>query len=245
VDLVKNQTRDPEAADAAAWAIPDSDFCSAAMTLVREVSPAFLTNHCVRSYLFGRELAAAKGLRSGADYDDESLFLACILHDLGLTAYADGDQRFEVEGADAAARFLRGLGMPDDQVVPVWQSIALHTSLGLAQRFGMVQELSFHGISLDVDGSEKDALPAGFADRVHTSWPRHDLGFAIADSIAAGTLANPRKAPPFSFPAHLHEAINGASIAFLDVVANNGWGDQPLPNDATRRPTPTTRGTTT
>jgi hypothetical protein len=229
-----NQTRDPVAADAAAWDLPDSDICSAAMALVHDVSPAFLTNHCVRSYLFGRELAAVKGLRGGADYDDEALFLACLLHDLGITDYADGDQRFEVEGADAAARFLRGLGMPDDRVLPVWQAIALHTSLGLAQRFGTVQELSFHGISLDIDGFEKDALPSGFADRVHASWPRHDLGFAIAHSIAAGTRANPRKAPPFSFPAHLHEAINGSSIAFLDVVANNGWGDQPLPNTTTR-----------
>jgi hypothetical protein len=231
---VTNQTSDPPAADAAAWDLPDSDICTAAMTLVHDVSPAFLTNHCVRSYLFGRELAASTGLRGGADYDDESLFLACILHDLGITDHAAGDQRFEVEGADAAARFLRGHGMPDDRVVPVWQSIALHTSLGLAQRFGTVQELSFRGISLDIDGSEKYALPDGFADRVHASWPRHDLGYAIADSIAADTRANPRKAPPFSFPAHLHEAINGTSIAFLDVVANNGWGDRPLVNAPAR-----------
>jgi hypothetical protein len=197
------------------------------MTLVRTVSPAFLTNHCVRSYLFGRELAAGKGQRGSADYDDESLFLACILHDLGVTDYADGDQRFEVEGADAAAQFLRERGMPDGRVTTVWQAIALHTSLGLAQRFGTVQELAFRGISLDVDGIEKNSLSAGFADRVHAGWPRHDLGYAIAESIAAGTRANPTKAPPFSFPAHLHEAINGTSIAFLDVVASNGWGDQP------------------
>jgi hypothetical protein len=36
------------------------------------------------------------------------------------------------------------------------------------------------------------------------------------------------KAPPFSFPAHPHEVINGTSIAFLDLVKNSGWGDQPL-----------------
>jgi hypothetical protein len=229
-----NQTRDPVAADAAAWNLPDADICSAAMALVHDVSPAFLTNHCIRSYLFGRELAAANGLRGGADYDDEALFLACLLHDLGITEYADGDQRFEVEGADAAARFLRERGMPEDRVLPVWQAIALHTSLGLAQRFGSVQELAFRGISLDVDGVEKGSLSTGFADRVHACWPRYDLGFAIAHSIAEGTRANPQKAPPFSFPAHLHEAINGSSIAFLDVVANNGWGDQSLPSTLTR-----------
>ncbi|WP_237570429.1 HD domain-containing protein [Mycolicibacterium lacusdiani] len=167
-----NQTRDTMAADAAAWDLPDSDICSAAMALTHDVSPAFLTNHCVRSYLFGRELAAARGLRGSADFDDEALFLACLLHDLGLTDYADGFQ--------------------------------------------------------------KGVLAAGFADRVHASWPRHDLGFAIAHSIAVGTRANPLRAPPFSFPAHLHEAINGSSIAFLDVVADNGWGDRPLANTTIR-----------
>ncbi|GAA2788024.1 hypothetical protein GCM10010533_27910 [Mycolicibacterium pallens] len=92
--------------DVAGWNIPDSDICSAALHLVTDVSPAFLTNHCIRSYLFGRELAAADGMRAGTDYDDELVFLSCVLHDLGITAYGGGDQRFEVDGADAAARFL-------------------------------------------------------------------------------------------------------------------------------------------
>src|ERR1043165_4307434 len=80
------------------WGLPDSDVCSAALQLAIDVSPEFLANHCIRSYLFARELAAAKGLRSGADYDDEIVFLSCVLHDLGVTEYGAGDQRFEVAG---------------------------------------------------------------------------------------------------------------------------------------------------
>jgi hypothetical protein len=34
--------------DVVAWDIPESDICSAALRLVTEVSPAFLTNHCIR-----------------------------------------------------------------------------------------------------------------------------------------------------------------------------------------------------
>ena len=61
--------------------------------------------HFHADFLSGtRELAAADGL---TDYDDELVFLGCLLHDLGVTDYGWGDQRFEVEGADAAARFLR------------------------------------------------------------------------------------------------------------------------------------------
>jgi len=210
------------------WGFPDTEICSAAMQLAFDVSPAFIVNHCVRSYLFAGELAAAKGLRSGVDYDDELVFLSCILHDLGISDYGDGDQRFEVDGADAAVRFLREHGISDKRVTTVWQAIALHTSSGLANRFGPEQSVSHFGIALDVTGIEKDLLSAGFAERVHSAWPRHDLGYAIAELIADGIRSNPMKAPPFSFPAHIHDVINGTSMTFLDAVKNSGWGDRPL-----------------
>jgi len=205
------------------WDLPDSETCSLALQLVDDVSPAFLTNHCIRSYLFARELAAAKGMRSDADYVDEVVFLACILHDLGITDYGSGDQRFEVEGADAAARFLRGSGVAEDRIATVWQSIALHTSVGLAERFGTVHSIVMGGISLDVNGIEKDRLSPGFAERAHSAFPRQKLGISLADAIAKGTRVNPTKAPPFSFPAHVDQIVNGTpSISFLDIV---GWGD--------------------
>jgi len=211
------------------WDLPDSDICSAALQLVTGASPAFLTNHCVRSYLFGRELAAADGLRAGLDYDDELVFLSCILHDLGITDVGGGDQRFEVDGADAAARFLGEHSVDDETVQTVWQSIALHTSVGLAHRFGPVQSVTQLGIVLDINGFDKHRLSPGFADRVHAAFPRHDLGYAIAEAIAADAQANPMKAPPLSFPAHLHQLINdGPPLTFLDLVANSGWGDQPV-----------------
>ncbi|WP_197379269.1 HD domain-containing protein [Mycolicibacterium mengxianglii] len=221
-DTITDDTRDP-----GRWGMPDSDICSAAWRLMFEVSPELIANHNVRSYLFARELAAAKGLRADVDYDDEVVFLSCLLHDLGITEYGSGDQRFEVDGADAAARFLREHDIADDRITRVWQSIALHTSLGLADRFGAEQSVTFFGISLDIDGSEKGRLSAGFADRVHTAWPRHDLGYGIAELIAADAAANPMKAPPFTFPAHVHQLINGGSMTFFDVVDNAGWGDQP------------------
>jgi hypothetical protein len=209
------------------WGLPDSDICSAALRLVFDVSPAFLANHCVRSFLFARELASAENRRGDAGFDEETLFLACLLHDLGLTDHGNGDQRFEVDGADAAARFLRDHSISEDRILTVWQSIALHTSVGLAQRFGTVQSLAFSGISLDINGVDKDALTTGYAERVHGEWPRDDLGYAIARAIDLGVQANPMKAPPFTFPAHIHDLFNGRSLTFFELIANSGWGDQP------------------
>src|ERR1700757_1447877 len=152
--------------------LPDSEIACAATQFAFDVSPAVVAHHSVRSYLFGRELAAAKGLRRDVDYDDELVFLSCILHDLGVTEYANGDQRFEVDGADAAARFLREHGVDEVRVRTVWQAIALHTSIGLAHRFGAVQAITQIGISTDIVGTDRQLLPAGFADLVHESWPR-------------------------------------------------------------------------
>jgi hypothetical protein len=216
------------------WDLPDTDVCTAARQLVFDVSTACIANHTVRSYLFARELAAAKGLRAGTDYDDELVYLTCVLHDLGVTEHGGGDQRFEVDGADAAVRFLREHGVDDARARTVWEGIALHTSVGLADRFGTEQSVTFYGISLDINGFGRDRLSPGFVERVNAQWPRHDLGYAIADLIARGTAANPLKAPPFTFPAHVHELLNGGSVTFLDAVKNSGWGDRPV-ESATRR----------
>jgi hypothetical protein len=214
--------------------LPDSDIARAAQGFVLDLGPAFVANHCMRSYLFARELAAVKGLRRDVDFDDELVFLGCILHDLGVTEHANGDQRFEVDGADAAAQFLRERGVPDDKIDTVWQAIALHTSAGLAHRFGTEHAVTQMGIAADVFGADRDLLPAGFADEVHESWPRHNLGYALSEAIARQIQANPLKGPPLSFPAHLHAMHHpeSPSVTWFDVVRNSGWNDQPTANSS-------------
>jgi HD domain len=209
--------------------LPDSEIASAAKQFVYDVSPAFVAHHSLRSYLFGRELAAAKGLRPDVDYDDELVFLSCMLHDLGVTDHGNGDQRFEVDGADAAARFLRDHGVPEARITTVWQAIALHTSVGLAHRFGAEQAIAHLGIGADIVGNDKHLLPPGFADQVHASWPRHDLGHALAELIADQVEANPQKGPPLTFPGHLHQLFypTTPTVTWFDIVEAAGWNDQP------------------
>jgi hypothetical protein len=209
--------------------LPDSDNACAAKQFVFDVSPAFVANHSLRSYLFARELAAAKGLKRDVHYDDELVFLSCILHDLGVTEAANGDQRFEVDGADAAARFLRDRGVQEDRVTTVWQAIALHTSVGLAHKFGAEQAIAQMGIGADIVGTDRHLLPPGFADRVHASWPRLDVGYALAEVIARHIERNPAKGPPLTFPGHLHQLMYPATppVTWFDVVRAAGWNDQP------------------
>ena len=206
--------------------LPDTAVAVAARRLCEEVSPGFVHNHTVRSYLFARELAVVTGV---GEFDDELLFLACVLHDLGVTDYANGDQRFEVDGADAAARFLREEGVDDTRARTVWNAIALHTSPGLAQGFGVIEGLAQWGIAADIAGQGREHLRKDFTDRVHARWPRHDLGYALAGVIARQVHENPAKGAPLSFPAHVHSLFypQCGSLGWFDIVEAAGWGDQP------------------
>jgi hypothetical protein len=52
-------------------------------------------------------LAEHEGALNDAAYDEDLLFAAAVMHDLGLGEHAQGRARFEVEGADLAAEVLR------------------------------------------------------------------------------------------------------------------------------------------
>jgi hypothetical protein len=87
-------------------------FCSSGIR-IRGIATVRRQSLRAQSLVRPRTGAAAKGLRRDVDYDDELVFLSCMLHDLGVTEHANGDQRFEVDGADAAAQFLRDHGMSE------------------------------------------------------------------------------------------------------------------------------------
>jgi hypothetical protein len=172
--------------DPAQFGLPSSKLALAADALVAEVSAPLVYNHCVRAYLYTRELAAVQGLLADEDYDDELLYLSCLLHDLGATDYANGDQRFEVDGADAAGEFLRNEGVDEKRIQTGWNAVALHTSDGIAHRFGTVEALMQMGTGADIAGLRRELLPDGFADRVHRCRNR-----AVKAHRTAGMVSGP------------------------------------------------------
>lgn len=215
--------------DATQFDLPTTEIASAAHALIAEVAPAVVYNHSLRSYLFSRKLATAHGLSATEDYDDELVYLSCLLHDLGATDHANGDQRFEIDGADAAMNFLRGHDMDESRARSVWNAIALHTSDGLAPRFGTVAAVAQMGIGADILGRGRELLPRGYADEVHSLLPRHDLGYVFADTIAQQVHANPAKGGPFTLAGHLHQLhYPAAKVTWFDLVEMSGWGDKPI-----------------
>ncbi|MEO3790727.1 HD domain-containing protein [Nonomuraea sp. B10E15] len=209
---------------------PSTRVAKAARQLVTDAQQPYLRNHSLRSYLFARAAAARAGRRPGRDYDAEVMFLICVLHDMGLTDRADTGQRFEVDGADFAARFLERQGITDRRVDTVWDGIALHTSFGFhdspvfARRRPPEIVVAHTGIGLDLTGGPGE-LPAGYADRVHAVYPRHGGARALTDAIVEQGLADPRKAPPMTLPGEiLHQRHPEAPyMTWQDFLDASGW----------------------
>jgi hypothetical protein len=100
-------------------AIADSKIAVEATKLAQEASPLFLFNHAARTFLFGALIGKASNLK----VDRELLYIACILHDIGLTEQFMGDLPFEIQGAQAASRFLEEHGLAKDKSAIVWDGM--------------------------------------------------------------------------------------------------------------------------
>lgn len=207
-------------------ALPDDELTHAAVALVKDNESAAVANHSIRSYLFAQLHADHLGAVAGRDYDQRLLLLACVMHDIGLSELGNRQQRFEIDGADVAAEFLRGQGLPAHDVDAVWEAIVLHTSPGIAERRGTLCGLVRHGVGMDF-GVDTEFLADADAHRIHNAYPRLGMTGALVDEIVAQAQANPEKAPRYSIAGELlRERLTPPYRTGLeDGAAASRWGD--------------------
>jgi hypothetical protein len=158
--------------------IPDSSVAKAATLLAQECSAGFLFHHCLRTYVLGRKAGRLLDLK----VDDELLYVACILHDLGLTSRFEGRERFEVDGADAARAFCIEQAMTAERADKVWDAVALHSTVGIAARNGAEATLVQIG-RVRMLGFGEELLGFGEIRRVMNEVPREDFGARFLDVI--------------------------------------------------------------
>jgi hypothetical protein len=183
-------------------ALPRSRASERAIGFAREHLHAELFNHSVRTFVFSRVVAAHRGLEPGSDFDEELVYLGCLLHDIGLTERGDGEQRFEVDGADVAAELLAAEGLEPDRVEVVWQAIALHTSFGINNRMRPEIALTAGGIGMDF-GRDAEIVGDELAEAVHRAYPRQELARVLVDEIVAQGRGRPQKAAPYTYAGEL------------------------------------------
>ena len=184
-----------------ALTLPTGPLADASLSLARQSVSTEIAEHSIRSFLFARLIAEQEGSLHDAAYDEGLLFAACVLHDLALGRLGEGRSRFEVEGADLAASALTEHGVPAADVDRVWEAIALHSLVGIADRRGLLTYLTHKGIFTDA-GRFAD-LDAERLRQVYAVYPRPAGAEFILDAIVEHAALSDAAAPPYSMGAEL------------------------------------------
>ena len=165
--------------------IPDSKLAHEITEVVRNTASPLLFHHSSRVYYFG----ALAGQHRGLKFDRELLYAGAMFHDMGLThKHSSANDRFEVDGANAARDFLKSRGISLADVDTVWASIALHTTPGIPQYMHPVIALVTAGVEMDVLGltypeysdAERDAVVKAHPRSAHF---KEDIIQAFYDGI--------------------------------------------------------------
>jgi HD domain-containing protein len=171
-----------------ALVIPDSLLAREATDILREHSSDLLFNHSIRVYLFAVEQGRQRKLR----FDPELLYVAAAFHDLGLNKkFSSLDERFEVDGANAARQFLNAHNMAEEHVQAVWEAIALHTTPGIPKYMGPEVALLNSGVLLDVLGVGFEQFPVEVREEIVASYPRMNFKEGFIQEYFAGFAHKP------------------------------------------------------
>jgi HD superfamily phosphodiesterase len=171
--------------------IPDTVLVREATELVREAASPLLFDHSRRVFLW----ASLQGDRLGLHYDPELLYVGAMFHDLGLVeGHRSEDERFEIDGANAARVFLERHGLPEASVMTVWESIALHTTPEVPRYKQAEVQLVTLGVEYDVLGLHHDELSPEQRRAVLEAHPRPNFKQGIIEAFSAGIRDKPETA---------------------------------------------------
>lgn len=151
----------------AGLAVPQDAVSAATWRWVHGALPAYLLAHSVRSFCWGATLAAGKGW----PFDDQLLWTASLLHDVGLTRISQNRECFEVAGAEVARRFVQRRGMPPERADRVARAIVLHMRPTVTLDDGVEAVLLGRATGLDVLGGGFELVNATRAG-VMSDFPR-------------------------------------------------------------------------
>jgi hypothetical protein len=166
---------------------PDSVLARKAAALAEQAHSQVLLNHVYRTWWFAEFIGKKRAMK----YDRELVYIASVLHDLGLSEDHSADKRFEVDGADAASKFLHTHDYPKAKTDTVWDAIALHSAADIADRREPEVALVHFGAFVDVMGLRKEEISPQLIDDTIALYPR--LGFKKAFTEALAEVA--RKKP--------------------------------------------------
>jgi hypothetical protein len=151
--------------------VPDTPAAELAVEVLRAYSAPALVNHCLRSYFLAASLAALEGV----EVDHELLWVAAVLHDLGLEDPFDSHRLpFEQAGGHVAWVFTAGAGWPAARRTRVAGAIVAHMA-GADPATDPEGHLLDLATGLDISGRNAERWPLPFLRDLVRRHPRLDL----------------------------------------------------------------------
>ena len=167
---------------------PPTPVAARALAVVSAHASPALAAHSLRSFAF----AAALGDSEGLGVDRELLWVASMLHDLGLSPSFDSHSvPFERAGADVARVFAAGAGWDDERGRRVAEIIERHMWPSVAAELDVEGHLLERATSLDVSGAAPGDWERGFVAAVVERLPRDGFGDEFATLAAAQAHRKP------------------------------------------------------
>jgi hypothetical protein len=159
------------------------------------------------------------------------MFIASMFHDLGACDEFDGDERFEVCGADAARRFMKNeeMGFDGSARDDVWTAIACHTSPGIAENIAPLARIMRLAVLCDFDrvGIREEMGVVGMVGKLEGRLPRWEIEKVLGDMVVRQIARKDgrdrvKKAPGNSWPGNLwrgdvemrEKGVQGVNIYF-------------------------------
>jgi hypothetical protein len=171
--------------------IPDSALARDVTQFVQDVASQLLFDHSRRVFLWASLQRKQRGLK----FDSELLYIGAMFHDIGLVeGHRSAHERFEIDGANAARAFLEGRGVPEAQVVTVWDSIALHTTPEIPRYKQSEVWLVTLGVEYDVLGLHFDVVSPDRRAEVLAAHPRTGFKAGIVEAFFEGMRDKPETA---------------------------------------------------
>ena len=203
--------------DLAGIRVPDSALARDAEVVAREALPLEIYRHSLRAFLFAELIARV----AKVEHDVEAVYVAAMLHDVGLSAaHASDSYRFEIDGANVARDVLARHGVRGARADVVWDAIALHDST-LADWKQAEVRLVCGGVCVDF-GEFLDRLERADVAAVLHAAPRDGFVNVFLEAVAAIARRKPfatgscfvtdvahRLVPGFS-PGNFADAVRGA-----------------------------------
>ena len=201
--------------------IPDTPMSAGATTLVRNAADDTLFHHSRRVFLWGMLKASARGHQ----VDPELAYVGAMFHDLGLTAtHRTRNQRFELDGAEAAYRFLRDHGRSEEEARNVWLAIALHTTPEVPLRLAPEVAVVTLGVETDVLGFDLDEISAEQREEVIAAHPREDFKNRILRSFYEGMADRPQTTfGTMNDDVLAHFDPDFRREDFVQIIQGNAW----------------------